>query len=183
MNLPFCYSMVYAIQLHPCISNFHILISQNMIEQMFYVFSIFTLALRTTGWNAWNTMTMMAVLYGFSRSCKSLFHLLNLKISTFRSRLGVTNPAAGVNNPFLPGFNERGIRRVLTQEPQVTTSTIVTTTRYSVVIIGVQLFGSFQKIIMLPPPSFELTTNWLSEVLWTPQKIAAINLAIQECQM
>ena len=25
--------------------------------------------------------------------------------------------------------------------------------------VGVQVFGSFQKIMMLPPPSFELATN------------------------
>jgi len=59
---------------------------------------------------------------------------LSLISEALRSRLGVNNPAAGVNNPFLPGFNERGIRRVLTQEPQVTTSTIVTTTSYESLI-------------------------------------------------
>ena len=37
--------------------------------------------------------------------------------------------------------------------------------------IGVQLFVSFQKIITLPPLSFELATNWLLEVLCTPQKL------------
>ena len=50
-------------------------------------------------------------------------------------------------------------------------------------VLGVQLFGSFQKIMMLPLPSFEVATNWLLEVLWTPQKITAINFPIQECQM
>ena len=34
------------------------------------------------------------------------------------------------------------------------------------VVLGVQLFGWLQKIMMLPPPSFELATNWLLEVLW-----------------
>ena len=46
--------------------------------------------------------------------------------------------------------------------------------------VGVQVFGSFQKIMMLPPPSFELATNWLLEVLQIPIKIVAINLPIQK---
>ena len=46
--------------------------------------------------------------------------------------------------------------------------------------VGVQLYGSFQNIMMLPPPSFGLATNWLLEVLWTPQKRAAVNLPIQK---
>ena len=37
--------------------------------------------------------------------------------------------------------------------------------------IGVQLFGSFKKIMMLPPPSFVLTTNWLLGGLWTHKKL------------
>ena len=56
-------------------------------------------------------------------------------------------------------------------------------TIYFTVPIGIQLFGLFQKIMMLPPPSFELATTWLLEVLQTPQKIAAVNLPIKECQM
>ena len=47
-------------------------------------------------------------------------------------------------------------------------------------MLGVQLFGSFQKIMMLPQPSFKLATNWLLEVLLTPQKIANVNLPIQK---
>ena len=46
-------------------------------------------------------------------------------------------------------------------------------------LLGVQLFGSFLKNMMLLQPSFEFATNWLLEVLWTCKKIAAINLPIQ----
>jgi len=49
------------------------------------------------------------------------------------------------------------------------------------VIIGVPFFGSFQNIMMLPPPSFELATNWLLEVLWTPQKLPLLICQIQKC--
>ena len=34
--------------------------------------------------------------------------------------------------------------------------------------------------MMLPPPSFVFTTNWLLDGLQTPQKIDAVNLPIQK---
>ena len=34
--------------------------------------------------------------------------------------------------------------------------------------VGLQLFGSFQKIMKRPPQSFVLATNWLLDGPWTP---------------
>ena len=47
-------------------------------------------------------------------------------------------------------------------------------------ILGVQLFGSFQKIMKKPRSSFVFANNWLLDGLWIGpfQKMDAVNLVI-----